>query len=243
LGCCALALLLVALERPPFTVRIVGIRTTGQLATVAELDVLVTNNSGHALHPSFTVDEGGSFTTFWPSLGSSPTLGPGKHAVYHLRAPNFPSQAPIGGGFQVVAFTKTPATVSASAAYVPSTLHIGLTPDAINGTVPIGTQVTVVAQLYNQFDHRVDELDVPVYLGQIIYDQRGLILSEASVNGSPPGRTPVTAFTNAQGAATFNIVGTQATKDPVYFEANLVNSSELYPYGYSEILPIQFARP
>ncbi len=84
---------------------------------------------------------------------------------------------------------------------------------------------------------------MPVYLGQIIYDQRGLILSEASVNGSAPGRTPVRAFTNASGVATFSIVGTQVTADPVSFEANLVNPVEHYPYGYSEILPIQFVRP
>lgn len=79
-----------------------------------------------------------------------------------------------------------------------------------------------------------------VSLGQVIYDQAGLIFSEAAVNGRPPGQTPVIAFTNASGVATFRIVGTESGSDPVYFEANLVNDRYFFPYGYSEILPIRF---
>jgi hypothetical protein len=51
------------------------------------------------------------------------------------------------------------------------------------------------------------------------------------------------AFTKANGEATFVIKGTQTASDPVYFEANLVNSDEFFPYGYSEILPIRFGAP
>ena len=40
--------------------------------------------------------------------------------------------------------------------------------------------------------------------------------------------------------ATFVIRGTKASTDPVYFEANLVNDSQFYPYGYSQIVPIRF---
>ena len=36
------------------------------------------------------------------------------------------------------------------------------------------------------------------------------------------------------------MVGTQAADDPVYFEANLVNLGQFYPYGYSDPLPIRF---
>ncbi len=150
---CSLIAFLVALAiRPPLTVSIVGIRTTGQLATVSELRVLVTNNSGSPVSPSFTLDEGGSYTTFWPATQVRPALGPGQRATYTLRAPNFFSQAPIGGGFQVVAFTSTPAALSTSSSYAPATLHVGLgapgrglqTP-----TVPLGRVVTVHAQLFN----------------------------------------------------------------------------------------------
>jgi hypothetical protein len=165
-----------------------------------------------------------------------------QQATYTLRAPNFPSQAPIGGGFQVAAFTTSPAAVSVSQAYVPATLHVGVSPDAFNGVIPVGQPVTVHAQLLNQFNRPVATPDVPVYLGQIIYDQRGLIYSQASINGRPPGQTPVAALTNGAGTATFTIVGTQATLDPVSFEANLVNPTQYYPFGYSEIVTIQFVR-
>jgi hypothetical protein len=226
----------------PLAVEIVGLRTTGQLATVGLLRVHVTNTSSASVNPAFTLDEGGSFTTFWPATGGPGSLRPGQQATYTLRAPNFPSQAPIGGGFEVAAFTTSPAAVSVSGAYVPATLHVGLSPDAFNRVVPVGQPVTIHAQLLNQFNRPVDTPDVSVYLGQIIYDQRGLIYSQASINGRSPGQTPVSALTNRAGVATFTIVGTRATLDPVSFEANLVNATEYYPFGYSEIVTIQFVR-
>jgi hypothetical protein len=143
----------------------------------------------------------------------------------------------------VVAFTDGPDTVSASSAYEPTTLHVGLSPDAVNPLVPLGQQVVVRAELLDRIDRRVHRAGVPIYLGQVIYAQEGLIVSEASVNGHAPGQTPVAAYTDADGVATFRIVGTNANANPVYFEANLVDSNRFYPYGYSEILPIRFVRP
>ena len=77
-------------------------------------------------------------------------------------------------------------------------------------------------------------------MGQIVYSQQGLIFGEAIINQGQVGQTPVVAYTNAQGVATFTIRGTQSSSNPVYFEANLVNSRQFYPYGYSDILPIRF---
>jgi hypothetical protein len=82
--------------------------------------------------------------------------------------------------------------------------------------------------------------DEPVYLGQVIYSQQGLVFGQAVINQAQQGQTPVVAYTNAQGIATFVVRGTEAAQDPVYFEANLVNGTQYYPYGYSEILPIRF---
>jgi len=233
--------LLALLSRPPIELTITGARTTGQLATVEQVSVNVANRSGRAVRPHFTIDEGGAVTTFWQVASGPATIAPHGSAGYVLQAPNFPAQPSIGGGFEVMAFTTSPASVSASAPYVPEAEHIALVPDAINRPVPTGTRVVVRAQLLNQFDQRVREAGVPVYLGQVIYDQTGLIYSEAVINGSPPGQTPVAAYTNARGVATFDVVGTQVTEDPVYFEANLVSPTEYYPYGYSQILAIRFS--
>lgn len=237
---CFASLALALGSRQPLSVRVVGVRTTGQLATVEQLRLEVTNHSGSSLTPSFTVDEGGQFTTFWAASSGPKTLAANQQATYTLVSPNFFSQPGIGGGFQVVAFTSGPDTVSASSAYVPTALHIGLTPDAVNQPVPLGQSIVIRADLYDDLDRRVARAGVPIYLGQVIYAEQGLVLSEASINGHAPGQTPVVAYTNREGQATFRIVGTQATSNPVYFEANLVNSGQYFPYGYSEILPIRF---
>lgn len=229
--------------RPPLTVHIAAVRTTGQLATIEQLKLDVTNDSGSAVHPAFTLDEGGGLTTFWHVARGPSTLAAGKSTTYTIVAPNFPAQPSIGGGFSVVAFVEHPASVSATGPYIPDALHVALVPDAVNAPVPTGRPVVVTAELLDQLDRPVHRADVPIYVGQIIYDQTGLELSEAVVNGKPPGQTPVRALTNDKGVATFTVVGTQANSDPVYFEANLVNSVDFFPYGYSPILPIRFVTP
>jgi hypothetical protein len=82
--------------------------------------------------------------------------------------------------------------------------------------------------------------NLPVYLGQVIYAERGLQFSEAVVNGNPEGQTPVEARTSSDGVATFQVSSPVGGGNPVYFEANLVRSGTGYPYGYSPILAVRF---
>jgi uncharacterized membrane protein len=227
----------------PLGLHVTGIRTTGQLATIEQLKVHATNTSGGGVRPSFTVGEGGGVTTFWQITHGPRTLAAHASADYTIVAPNFPAQPSIAGGFVVIAFSQGPAAVSASATYEPSTMHVALTPNAVNEIVPVGQPVVIHAELLDQLDRPVRRDNMPVYLGQIVYDQSGLELSEATINSRPPGQTPVSAYTDSEGVATFTLVGTQAAADPIYFEANLVQSSEFFPYGYSEILPIRFGAP
>ena len=227
---------------PPLDIQIASVTTTGQLATVSAITVSVHNRSSQALAPHFTLNDGDAITTFWLVNSGPAVLKAGQRATYQLLAPNFPAQPPINGGFQVVAFTKSPDTVSHSSSYLPTTEHLALNPDAINTNVPIGQAITVQAELLDQLDRPIHKAGVPVYLGQIVYAQSGLVYGEAIINGGQPGQTPVSALTNADGIATFTIVGTHVSTDPVYFEANLVNSSSFYPYGYSQILPVRFGR-
>ena len=76
--------------------------------------------------------------------------------------------------------------------------------------------------------------EIPIYLGQVIYDQHGLV-NGAAINeiAQRRARRRCHTLTNANGEATFVIRGTETTDNPVYFEANLVNLTKFYPYGYS----------
>jgi uncharacterized membrane protein len=237
------ALVFALTSQSPLNVRILGVRTTGQLATIEQLSLRVTNTSDKPVTPAFSLDEGGSVTTFWHVARGPATLAPGGTAAYRIISPNFPAQPTIGGGFSVLAFASSPASVSASGPYVPTRFHVGLVPDAINKAVPFNRPVTIRAELLDHFDRPVSKSGIPIYLGQVIYEQTGLELSEAVVNAHAPGQTPVAAHTNSKGVATFTIVGTQAGANPVYFEANLVSAKDFYPYGYSAILPIRFSKP
>ncbi len=224
----------------PLGLRITSIRTTGQLATIQQLTLAVSNHTGRPLRPDFTLDEGGQVTTFWLRSAGPAVIAPHHTASVSIIAPNFPAQPPITGGFSVMAFTQGPNTVSVTGPYIPASLHLALLPAAVNAEIPVGREITVRAQLFNHLDAPVARANEPVYLGQIIYDQGGLILSEAQINNANPGQTPVRAYTNAHGVATFHIRDSQPDLEPVYFEANLVNATNFYPYGYSNILPIRF---
>jgi hypothetical protein len=186
------------------------------------------------------VESGGQLTAFWLARGGPSVLPPGGHAHYTLLAPNFFAQPPITGGFQVIAFSQSPDTASRSQPYLPTTYHLSINPSAVNNVVPIGQTVVLQAEILNQFNQQVHLANQPVYLGQVIYGQQGLIFGQAIINQGQIGQTPVVAYTNAQGVATFDVRGTQGSNDPVYFEGNLVNAGQFYPYGYSEIVPIRF---
>ncbi len=243
LAASALAVAAIFASSAPLAVQITSVRTTGQLATVVQLGVNVTNRSDRSEKPSFSVESGGQLTAFWLARGGPSTLPPGGHAHYTLLAPNFFAQPPITGGFQVIAFSQSPDTVSRSQPYLPTTYHLSINPSAVNDLVPVGETVVLQAEILNQFNQQVHLANQPVYLGQVIYGQQGLIFGQAIINQGQIGQTPVVAYTNAQGVATFDVRGTQASNDPVFFEGNLVNAQQFYPYGYSEIVPIRFGSP
>lgn len=224
----------------PLRISIVGVGTTGQLATVDRVDIKVDNVTSHTVSPHFTIQAGDALTAFW-LIGAGPATLASRHsATYTLLSPNFNSQPAIAGGFQVVGFTTSPAALSHSDAYLPTTDHLEIVPDSIPNLVPVGEAVTLQVEVVDDLNRPVRKSGIPVYLGQIIYAQKGLEYGQAIINSGQPGQTPVSSLTNPQGVATFTIRGTRASADPVYFEANLVNSDHFYPYGYSSILPIRF---
>ena len=217
-----------------------SIRTTGQLATVEQVTVLVTNNTGADVRPAFTVQDGTTMTAFWQQQGPA-ALGPHQTARYSIVAPSYFAMPSIENGFQVLAFLGNPASVSRTAAYLVSSWRVILQPDTIEHTVAVGQQIIVRAEIVNRLDQQIPVANEPVYLGQVIYAQQGLRYSQAIINQGLAGQTPVEALTDDTGAATFVIRSPVGGGDPVYFEANLVNPVWFYPYGYSPILAVRFA--
>ncbi|HEV3383150.1 MAG TPA: hypothetical protein VG142_19465, partial [Trebonia sp.] len=236
-GIASVAAVTVALTAAsPLTLSIRSVRTTGQLATVEQVTLDVANNTGRSVQPAFTIQEGTTLTSFWHLEAGPAVLGPHENATYTIEAPNYFAMPSIQNGFQVLAFLGTPASVSRTSSYLASTWRVVLQPDAIDQPVPVGQRVTVQAEVVDRLDQPVRVADVPVYLGQVIYAQQGLQYSQAYINNGLAGQTPVEALTNNAGIATFSIRSPVSGEDPVYFEANLVNPSLYYPFGYSPIL-------
>ena len=224
----------------PLALAVSDVHTSGQFARIDRVTAVVTNRGHRPVRPAFTVENAGAVSAFWLRLSGPAVLAPGQGATYSLAAPNAFAMPPLTSAFRVIAFTSTPATVSLAAAFAPTTWHVGLAPTAIDHLVPIGVPIVVHAQLLNQLDQPVHVAGVPMYLGQVIYGQSGVQQGTAIVNGSLPGTPTVEAVTNKAGMAMYTIVGTKVTRDPVYLEANVVNNSYFYPYGYSSALSLRF---
>ena len=224
----------------PLAMSIQSVQTTGQLATVDQLTLTVTNNTGGSVRPAFTIENGMTMTAFWSRRRGPAVLGPHQRARYTIMAPSYFAMPSISNGFQVLAFTHDPGSVSRTSAYVASLWRVVLQPATVNNPAARGQDITVHAEIVNRLDEPMRVANVPVYLGQVIYAQRGLQFSEAVVNQGLPGQTPVEANTNRAGVATFVIHSPVGGSQPVYFEANLVSPTSFYPYGYSPILAVRF---
>jgi uncharacterized membrane protein len=231
----------IAVTAPsPLTMSIQSVETTGQLATVQQVTVNVANNTSASVRPAFTIEEGTSMTAFWQQRQGPAMLGPHQRASYTIVAPSYFAMPSIEDGFQVLAFLGSPASVSRTAAYLASTWRVVLQPDTIDHAVAVGQEIIVRAEIVNRLDEQMRVAGEPVYLGQVIYAQQGLRYSEAIINQALAGQTPVEALTDRAGVATFAIRSPVGGSDPVYFEANLVNPTWFYPYGYSPILAVRF---
>jgi hypothetical protein len=237
---CAGAVTLALTTASPMSLAIESLRTTGQLATVEQLGLAVTNRTGATVRPAFTIEDGTTTTAFWRRVAGPAVLAPHQRARYTIEAPSYFAMPSISSGFQVLAFSQHPATVSRTGAYVASQWRVVLQPATVNAPVPRGQAIVIRAQIVNRLDDPVRVAKVPVYLGQVIYAQRGLEFSQAVVNGGLPGRTPVRAVTSDDGEATFTVRSPVGGGNPVYFEANLVKPASAYPYGYSPILAVRF---
>jgi uncharacterized membrane protein len=237
----------LALVAPaPLDLDIVDMRATGQLQSISELTVRVHNRTGRELEPSFTVNANGTATTFWYARGRTGTTSVSvpAHATRDvtLQAPNTASMPGLSDGFVVEAFTDEPATVSTSVRQRLNPVSVRLTPREVEGPVPLGEALVLTAQLQDRVGNPVRRAGEEVHLGQIVYAERTLLPGLAAINGRAEGASPVAAVTDEEGRARFRVVGVEAQRDPVYFQA-WIEPPGSGPAGYSEQLSVRFLNP
>jgi len=135
--------------------------------------------------------------------------------------------------FVVVATTAHPETISVSRRFIPQPYSADLEPGYVDQIIASDGSTTFQVYLRSPFGRLVYKAGVRVALGQIIYGQEALIDAQASINGQPEGRTPVDAYTNSQGVATFHISDPQPQDSRSTFKPG----STVLSYGYSDIVP------
>ncbi len=225
---------------PPLKMKILKVHTTGQIGTIESMTVNVKNTTNKLLKPHFTITMSPELTTFWIVNKGPMTLAPYQSADYSLAAPNVQSMPSITGGFLVDAFTIKPSALSTTPIYEPQSMHTYILPQSVDYVVPLHKPVQIQVELLDHIGRRIHQAGVPVYLGQVVYDQEGLLAGESSINGSPEGKSPVMALTDTNGIATFYIVGVQPQDNPIYYQS-FIEAVNHFPYGYSEMISIRYS--
>jgi hypothetical protein len=240
------AVLALAIWTPaPLVVKVVQARSTGQLQTIQEITVAVTNTTNQVRTPHFTINSANHVTTFWYPFSGGRTdddtgIAPHQTRTFTLRAPNSASTPRVGTPLIVDAFTTGPAAISTSNRYLVSPLRTRIIPDAVNAPVPVGRRIALEVQLEDRYGRPVHRSGVTVLLGQTIYAETAVIPAESSINGAAEGASPVAAITDDLGLATFTVEGVQPQKLPVYYEAWLPGEHRSVPHGYSNQVSIQY---
>lgn len=138
--------------------------------------------------------------------------------------------------FQIQVVSASPESVSESTTVTPEPYTTYLSPSSVDRVLAPNQGVWLSVSLRSPYGGAVDKANVRVALGQVVYAQQGLELSDARINGAPYGQTPVYARTNKYGIARFHIQA-PVQKNPIYFQA-WVNHRHGYPFGYSETVSI-----
>lgn len=244
-GALTASLAIAAVTTPaPLSIRIVDTESTGQLGTIDQATVQVTNHTGRPQQPHFTVQTQAHATTFWNAVDASghamiPVVAAHSSSTFILRAPNTASMPAVASPMFIAAFTSGPAAMSTSATYLVSRFSTSIVPDAINNAVPIHQAVQLAVQLQDQYGNPVRRAGVTVVMGQVVYASGGLLAGESSINGAGEGTSPVSAITDTAGIAHFVVIGDAAQPQPVFYETWLSDGNTV-PHGYSNQVSIQY---
>ncbi|WP_298443225.1 hypothetical protein [Ferrimicrobium sp.] len=227
-----------ALTRPaPLHMQLLSTESNGEFGGIWRMKLLVTNVSSTAVHrPEFSTDASGHASSYWIEDAGPQSLPAHSSAIFTLESPNVGSMPGIVEPFQIQVVSASPESVSESTSVTPEPYATYLSPSSVDQVLAPGAGVWLTVQLRSPYGARIKKAGVRVALGQVIYAQQGLELSDARINGAPYGQTPVFALTNSDGVARFHVQA-PTQNAPIYFQS-WVDQHHGYPFGYSETVSI-----
>lgn len=204
----------------PLSLRITHVQLTGSGNAAKEVTVRVTNNSGSAARPSFTMQTPSGVTSFWHVARGPVVLKAGATARYRLLSPDLPSEPSVTTtGLTVLAFLSNPASVSVSEDYSPPIWHVGFDPESVDQIQPIGSSVTLHIQLLDDLDAPISRAGVPIVVSQGSTKHQTV----ATINAHLPGHA-AKVLTNAKGVATVTITDVTGGPAPLIIYARPPNA-------------------
>jgi hypothetical protein len=143
--------------------------------------------------------------------------------------------------FQLDAITHLPDTISITQNITTEPYTAWIYQADVNRILEPGQETTLTVQLRSPFGGQTRKAGVTVELGQVIYSQSELIPAEARINGHAEGNSPVEERTGGNGEATFHVTDSSPQGQPIYFQAWALSAAG-YPFGYSEVVDVLWAR-
>ena len=227
-----------AVSRPaPLRLRLLSTESNGEFGGIWTLKLQVSNVSAETIkNPEFSTDASGHASSYWIRASGPSAIAPHSSAVFTLESPNVGSMPGIVEPFQIQVVSASPESVSESRTVTPEPYTTYLSPSSVDRVLAPNQGVWLSVSLRSPYGGTVDKANVRVALGQVVYAQQGLELSDARINSAPYGQSPVFARTNEYGIALFHIQAPNQKK-PIYFQA-WINQRLSYPFGYSETVSI-----
>ncbi len=236
-GVAIIALGHALLTPAPIEIVPVDEHTTGSLQTVDRITVVATNRTDAPLEPHFAVALGPYMSSYW-IVDEGPEILPAREAAtYVLLAPNTASMPTVSQASVVFALTPRPATISAGRLFPAVQEGTQITPQAVNRLVEYPDTISFAVQLVDRLNEPIRQSGVEINLGQVLYTSDGLFPGQASINGRPEGQSPVSAMTDAQGIARFEVSAVQQQPYEIFFQAWIPGP---FPHGYSSSVAVHF---
>ena len=110
-------------------------------------------------------------------------------------------------------------------------------PQAVDQIVAEPAIVKFDVAIVDRLNNPVLRSGIEVSMSQVLYSSEGLFPGLASTNGMPEGQSPVTALTDVNGVAHFEVRAIQQQPHEIFFQAWL---QEPFPHGYSSAVAVHF---